>query len=255
MTASSTTAGRRALFIMHDPEARPGYVGERMTARGLTLELLPVAPTMTDSNPTIDFGDPGAYDVIVPLGSVWSVYDTDTIGNWITNELRFLAEAHRRRIPILGICFGGQALAAALGGTVSRAPSPEIGWRTIDSDRPEDVADGPWMQWHYDRFTVPAEATEIARNDAGPQAFVAGRSLGLQFHPEVSHEIITGWLAGAPAEELERPEVDLERLRRDAAELAPAARARTERLVDWFLDDVAGLDLPTMADREAPGVG
>ena len=204
---------------MHDPEAHPGYVGMRLEERGYTPHLLTVAPSLTESNPVIDFGDPGRFDVIVPLGSIWSVYDTATIGNWIGAELAFLAEAHRRDIPVLGICFGGQALAAALGGTVSRSPHPEVGWRTVESDKPEVLSNGPWMQWHFDRFTVPPGATELARNRAGPQAFTTGRSLGLQFHPEVTAEIVSGWLDGAPAAELDRPEVDEAEVRRDSQRL------------------------------------
>lgn len=230
---------KTALFIRHDPEAHPGYVGDRLTERGVGFDSLTIAPSMSEPNPTVEFGDPGDHDLIIPLGSVWSVYDEATIGNWIGDELAFLAEAHERGIPILGVCFGGQALAAALGGTVSASPNPEVGWRTIESDKPEVLATGPWMQWHYDRFTVPDGATEIARNEAGPQAFVAGRSLGLQFHPEVSVDIVNGWLDFAPQSELDRPEVDENRIRRESATLAVEARAKTFRLVDWFLDEVA----------------
>ncbi len=230
---------KRALYIQHDPEAQAGYVGERLTERGYAPIELTVARSMQHSNPTVDFGDPGGYDIIVPLGSVWSVYDTDTIGNWIGAELEFLAEAHRRDIPILGICFGGQALSAALGGEVERSPEPEVGWRTISSDKPDVLAEGPWMQWHFDRFTVPPGATELARNSAGPQAFTSGRSLGTQFHPEVTSEIVAGWLNGAPASELDRPEVDVDAVRRDSERFAPLARSKTFKLVDWFLDDIA----------------
>lgn len=242
----------RALFIRHDPDAHPGYVGDRLAARGFDIVTLQVAPSMTEPNPVVEFGDPGAYDMIVPLGSIWSVYDEETIGNWIGPELAFLADAHHRNIPVLGICFGGQAVAAALGGTVSASPTPEIGWRTFTSDHPDHLSEGPWMQWHYDRFTVPAGATELARNDIGPQAFLVGRSLGLQFHPEVTEAIVHSWLDGAPADYLARPEIDPDEIRADASRLAPEAKFRTERLVDWFLDEICGGELvPPLAQ---PGV-
>lgn len=245
----------RALFIRHDPDAYPGYVGQRLAARGFDNIDLEIAPSLGQSNPVIEFGDPGAYDLIVPLGSVWSVYDDETIGNWIGPELAFLAEAHERDIPMLGICFGGQALSAALGGTVSASPEPEVGWRTFSTDVPHAIAAGPWMQWHYDRFTVPDGAVELARNDVGPQAFVKDRTVGLQFHPEVSANIVHGWLDGAPADLLGGPEVDVARIRADASRYAMDAKARTERMVDWFLDDICGAALvPAMAALEASDV-
>lgn len=241
MSASPSSGRRSALFIRHDPDANPGQVGRRLAERGFQIDEIRVATSYDEPNPSVDFGDPGRWDVIVPLGSLWSVYDTDTIGNWIGPELEFLAEAHRRQIPILGTCFGGQALSAALGGVVEPTPTPEIGWHTIDSDKPEVVAPGPWMQWHSDRFTVPSGATELARSTAGPQAFVAGRSLGVQFHPEVTTEIVTGWLDGAPPEELDRPGVDPDTIRADTVANTPAAAQACDRLVDWFVDSVAEL--------------
>jgi len=229
------------LFIRHDSEAHPGHVGRRMAEHGFRLDELEVAPSLEESNPVVDFGDPGRWDLIVPLGSIWSVYDEATIGEWIGDEIAFLAEAHRRDIPVLGICFGGQALAAALGGTVEPAPRPEIGWRSIESDKPEVLAPGPWMQWHYDRFTLPTTATEVARSESGSQAFVAGRSLGVQFHPEVTDEIVAGWLDGAPAEELTKPGVEPDAIRAATARHHRAAAVACDRLVDWFLGSVAEL--------------
>ena len=239
--ASETTPGN-VLFIQHDWEATPGYVGARMVERGYEATTMTIAATWADSNPQVEFGDPGEFDAIVPLGSIYSVYDTDRIGNWIGAELDFLARAYAQDIPILGICFGGQALAAALGGTVERSPEPEVGWLTVDSDCPNDLAEGPWMQWHYDRFTVPAEGTELARNSVGSQAFTMGRSLGVQFHPEVTVDIVDSWLSGAPAEELDKPHIDIAKIRSDSQRLAPQAKIRTDRLVDWFLDDIAGFE-------------
>ncbi|NUU26271.1 MAG: C26 family cysteine hydrolase domain-containing family, partial [Streptomycetaceae bacterium] len=102
-----------------------------------------------DPNVTVDFPDPRDYDVIVPLGAPWSVDDEATIGAWVGGEIALLRDAVAADIPVLGICFGGQALATALGGGVERAPRPEIGWTPVRSDDPALVSEGPWFQWHF----------------------------------------------------------------------------------------------------------
>lgn len=50
------------------------------------------------------------------------------------------------------------------------------------------------MQWHTDRFTVPAGGVELARNDVGPQAFRLRHNLAVQFHPEIDETTIRSWL-------------------------------------------------------------
>ncbi len=65
---------------------------------------------------------------------------------------------------MLGICFGSQLLARALGGEAMRGRRPEIGWVSIHTDDPELIAEGPWLEWHYDTFTPAAR-----REAAGPQ--------------------------------------------------------------------------------------
>ena len=69
----------------------------------------------------------------------------------------------RATCPVLGLCYGGQVLAAVLGAEVGPAPMPELGWRTIETDDPELVPAGPWLEWHYERFCTPPGATELAR--------------------------------------------------------------------------------------------
>ena len=227
------------MAVEHDPTGHAALLGKALARRGVALEPFRVVSDVT--NPVSDrpFPDPNDYDLVVVLGAVWSVYDDARIGSWIHRELDFVRRAHDRGSAVLGACFGGQVLSAALGGTVSRAPIPELGWLTIETDEPDGLAPGPWFQWHYDRFTVPDGATEIARNANGPQAFRKGRCLGLQFHPELDSGLLAEWL-GFGADELRAHGVDTDALAAETVRIESAAVRRTQQLVDWFLEDIAG---------------
>jgi GMP synthase-like glutamine amidotransferase len=166
--------------------------------------------------------DPSDADAVVALGSDRSVHASSD--PWIAAELAFLRAAHDAGVPVLGICFGGQALAAALGGTVSAAPRVEIGWIEVEGD---DGYGGPWFTWHEDVFTLPPGAQELARAASGPQAFAVGASVGLQFHPEVTPAIVNGWL-----EDDGTAVPEPEPLRAETARRAGDARERAFALFD-----------------------
>jgi len=97
-------------------------------------------------------------------------------------------------VPVLGLCFGGQMLASVLGGSVEPAPLPEFGWHRVTSLAPDVVCEGPWLQYHFDRFTLPPEAEELAVSPSGTQAFRQGVHLGVQFHPESTIPIVCQWV-------------------------------------------------------------
>lgn len=177
----------RALILKPDPQCDPGLVGDRLIERGYRLDIHAIVPPERSETPSVAWRppDPREWDVVVALGARWSAYDDQMIGAWLAGQLKLLRTAHEARVPILGICFGGQALARALDGSVRRAQRPEVGWVQVDTDEPGLIGNGPWFQWHFDEFTPPTGATELARNAAGSQAFRIGRSLGIQFHPEV----------------------------------------------------------------------
>ena len=95
------------------------------------------------------------------LGSAHSVNDTEP--DWIPREIELLRDAVRAEVPVLGLCWGGQALSVAMGGQVGPAAAPETGWLTVPSADPE-LPEGPWLHYHYESFTVPAGAIELARS-------------------------------------------------------------------------------------------
>ena len=138
------------------------------------------------------------------------------------------------------MCFGGQLLARILGGECFRGELSEVGWLPVRSLDLELVAEGPWFQWHFDTFTLPQEAKLVADSPAGPQVFVAGRSLGLQFHPEVTPEIMNAWVKAYP-HELAAVGVDPDELMAETHRIAANSRQIASQLFERFIEDIAGL--------------
>jgi GMP synthase-like glutamine amidotransferase len=180
--------------------------------------------------------DPRDYDLIVSLGSEFAAFD-DSIP-FVEREVKLYEQAIEADVSILGLCFGGQMLARVLGARLFRAEQAEIGWLPVRSNDPELVSTGPWFQWHFDSFTAPPGAKLIAETDAAPQAFTSGRNLGLQFHPEVTPEIMDEWVRAYP-HELEGQGVDAQRLLTQTRERAAEAKQTTWRLLNAFRDRVA----------------
>jgi GMP synthase-like glutamine amidotransferase len=175
------------------------------------------------------------------MGAPWGAWDDDRIGNWLAPELEFITKAIDQDVPIFGICFGGQLLARALGGSVAPGPKPEIGWTVVHTDRPDLVSTGPWFQFHYDRWQLPAAATEIARNSAASQAFTYRRNLGVQFHPELTTQMLSGWLNNGGRDLVIKDGQDPDVLLAHTAAEQADAKERTNQLVDAFLRDIAKL--------------
>jgi GMP synthase-like glutamine amidotransferase len=202
-----------------------------------------VVPEERFHSPDVAVTFPSAteYDAVVFFGAIWSVYDTATIP-WVPDEIGYARTLISLGVPTLGICFGGQLLAAAVGGSVERAPIPEIGWLSVASDtsaEPGLIDAGPWLSWHFDRFTVPPHVPVVARTALADQAFVSGRTLGLQFHPEVTESVLRAWLGSGGDEQLAERGIDPQVLIEQSLTLADGAAARAHGLVRRFVFDVA----------------
>ncbi|MET7619166.1 type 1 glutamine amidotransferase [Streptomyces sp. NPDC005408] len=232
----------RALIIEHEHVSTPGYVGERLADRGYDLTELVVVPEERFTDPGVEPAFPTAeeYDLVVALGAPWSVDHVELIGPWITPELDLLRAAHAAGVPVLGICFGGQALATALGGRVERSPRFELGWTWVHTDDAQLVPEGPWFQYHGDRWRLPPGAREIARNGVCSQAFVHGRSMGVQFHPELTPATLEQWLVHGGEVQAKELGLDSGALLARTRTEARHARVRAHVLVDAFLALPAG---------------
>jgi GMP synthase-like glutamine amidotransferase len=229
---------RRLLQIAHDHLSPPGAVADRFVERGYDITELLVVPEERFEDPGVafDFPDPTGYDAVMLLGAPWSAND-DAVASWVEPELELLRVADRAGVPVLGICFGGQLLAATHGGRVYASGSPEIGWHLVHSDDP--MLDGAWFQWHYDRWVMPLGAVEVAHNAAASQAFVLRRNLALQFHPELDATGLKGWLEFGGCRQAEAAGLDPAVILRQTEALEADYVVRARGLVDTFLDRVA----------------
>jgi len=131
------------------------------------------------------------YDGVVISGSQTSVYDDR---DWIHELTEWFRRVHAADVPTLGVCWGHQFVAQALGGRVVDMGEYELGYCSI-----ERVGDDPLFEGVPERFTsfethsdrvaeLPAGAATLARNGFGVQAFRVGSAYGVQFHPEYDRE-------------------------------------------------------------------
>ena len=165
--------------------------------------------------------DPGDYAFVASLGHDRGPGDTHDPA--VAAELELLARAVARGVPVLGLCYGGRGRSPRCSaGASGGRPCAELGWREIETDDPELVPAGPWLEWHFERFCTPPGATELARTADATQAFRLGPHLGVQFHPEATVDIVAGW-ARADAEQLAALGID------DGAALLTASPERLER--------------------------
>jgi GMP synthase-like glutamine amidotransferase len=176
---------RRLLVIEHGSHAPAGLLGEWAAARALAVRTV----ALHAGQPLPD--EVAGFDAAVSLGSEFAAYD-DTVP-WLAAELELLGRLVAADVPVLGICFGAQALARVLGARVYRLSAPEIGWARLTSRDP-GMAEGPWLSWHYDAFDLPRGARELGANEVSLQAFSLGPHAGVQFHPEATRPIARSWV-------------------------------------------------------------
>jgi len=134
-----------------------------------------------------DLPESFAFDGCVVTGSRASVYWEEP---WIAELREWVREAVDRDVPFLGVCFGHQLLADALGGTVEAMDDYEIGYRTVSHDGESPLLDGVAEEFtvfttHSDRVVeLPPGAERFAENDYGVHGFRHGDVFSVQFHPE-----------------------------------------------------------------------
>jgi GMP synthase-like glutamine amidotransferase len=221
-------SSKPALIFQHGRLGPPARVAEWLDERGI-----PYVVHRAGEDPPVA---PRDFAVVISLGSQHSAGGSDP--GWVPAEIAALRAAVEADVPVLGLCFGGQALSLALGGGIDVLDRPEIGWFAVETVDGGVVPSGPWLMWHTEQMRVPPGGVELARSPAGPAAFSVGPHLAVQFHPEVDVERVAAWaerdehLAAAgltPFDVVAQSEIH-----------APAAREQAFRLFDRWLAGAGG---------------
>ncbi len=188
--------------FQHSPEAGPGFLADWAAEQRIPIQLIRV----DRGEPVPKAADP--FSGLCFMGGPMSVNDPLP---WIDQELALIRDADAHRIPVIGHCLGGQLLARALGGAVSRNPTKEIGWGHLRVTNAaaalewlgSDATDAPeFFQWHGDTFSLPPGAVNFLASDlCANQAFVIERDgcahLGMQFHCEMTPALVREWALDA----------------------------------------------------------
>ncbi|EMG37016.1 GMP synthase family protein [Desulfocurvibacter africanus PCS] len=177
----------RMHFLEHAPYGGGAYIEQWAVEKGFDISRTKLhegeaLPSSRD------------YDALVVMGGPMSVND-DFKYPWLRAEKEHISKAVAQGRHVLGLCFGAQILAQALGAWVGRSPQPEVGWQTVRltpyASGLRYLADFPpeftALQWHYDAFDLPRHTVLLAESETCAQAFALGEQvLGLQFHLEAT---------------------------------------------------------------------
>jgi len=183
-----------ALVLQHDSTIHLGNLEPVLTARGYDIQVLD-ARTADFATLTV------APALVVVLGNDNGVYEKDVLP-YIAAEEAWLALRLAAQQPTLGVCFGAQIMASALGERVYKGDSTQVGFREVvpttagENSPVRHFAGVPVMEWHGDTFDLPAGATLLAgSSDYANEAYALGSwGLAVQFHPETTEEMHEEWL-------------------------------------------------------------
>ena len=180
----------KVVAIQHSPIEPLGYIEEILEERGIAFDYEKVYETN-------EVKARYASHIII-LGGPMGAYEED-IYPFLSEEKNLIREAIKNNVPILGICLGAQLIASAMGGKVYPYKK-ELGWYEVKKVEDDEAIKGlpeklKVFQWHNDTFDLPNDSKLLYEGDlVKNQAFRIGKAIGLQFHLEMTLDLIKTWL-------------------------------------------------------------
>ena len=225
---------------MNIPFEGPGYIIDWMDRHGHAMQVWRL---YEDSFlPAVD-----DIDLLVVMGGPMNIYEEGKYP-YLAGEKELIRACIKQHRKVLGICLGAQLIADALGEKIFRNREKEIGWFPVQTD--VDAVDreiflafpGTFtpFHWHGETFDLPRGAGLLGSSTAcRTQGFLFGdHVLALQFHLEITPEIIEGLLKHASADLTEGLFVQPVREIREGLGNCPANRAILFDILDRFVGPV-----------------
>lgn len=239
MPVPPSNPARRAAVIQHQPSVHLGNFGPMLERHGYAIDLIDASGPAAEFAAGLDRARTA--DLVIVLGSTDGVYERDRL-DYIDPELQFLRARLGEERPLLGVCFGAQAVAAALGSSVHPGPRVDVGYRTVTPT--EAGAQSPVRhfagvraaEWHGDTFDLPETVTLLASSAEYPnEAFGIGEwLLAVQFHPELTERMHEQWLIGDDAY-VRGAGYDPEELRTERQRYSAPMQEASARMLDEYL--------------------
>lgn len=184
----------KVLVLQHAPWERPGRILTALEECELPIETVSIASVKKPDLP--DFDEMAG---LVVMGGPMAADDTDHYPG-LKAEMKLIRAAVGTGKPVLGVCLGHQLISLALGGKLKHCSSPEIGVGPVRKVASHGFFD-MWgktlnvLNWHSDCVTVPEGGQVLAKSELTKvQAFRFGSALGMQFHLEVTPQLLEEWL-------------------------------------------------------------
>lgn len=196
------------IVLQHDPRCSPGRLGQTLRSSGKLLDVRRLdLPTEELGGPKGNKHIPIDFDNIEGVISMGGHMNVGEDYPWMSRELEFLKESHRRNLPLVGVCLGHQMIAKALGGEVGPMESAagEEGMAPVKQHPVANtdivLAGVPWRHMQFQSHkqevkTLPPGATCLQYSDAcKAQSFRAGlRTYAFQYHLECDMKMIETFL-------------------------------------------------------------
>lgn len=232
----------KVLCVTHYLGDVMGSLGEILHERGYDIK------TVRADKGSVSGIDPLEHDLAIIMGGPMGVYQ-DSLFPWIRDEIAYAKTRMDYDRPILGVCLGSQIMAQALGSPVHKGErGAELGWKPVDVNtagaktpvRHFDRAHTMMLHWHGDTYTLPGGAELLASTDLyETQAWrYKKNTLGLQFHPEMTREVLEEWIMVGDFYHIEKNICPLSEFRRQIDEYEPALKAQTNKFFQEWLDQI-----------------